>query len=365
MTRPMIEIDAVTKRYGNFEALHSTDLEIREGEFVAIMGPSGCGKSTLLRILAGLDQPSAGDIRIEGLSMIGVAAHERETPMVWQSLALFPLLSAIDNVAFPLKMRGVPQPDRRRRAQEWLERMGLGDFAERRISQLSGGQLQRIAIARALVIEPRVLLLDEPLSALDAHLRVRMQAELARLHRELGITFVYVTHAQSEAFALADRIVVMNTGKIQQIGMPQDVFRRPANPFVAEFIGASNLIIGDVVSVDREFARLRNPLGEFDVAMTRTLHNGERAGLTIGADHVRLLAGEDRKQGKGRNTVSGTILGQEFVGTTLTVFVDVPSLPTFKVQTSQRDLGKLDLSSGRAVSIDWDPADTWLLDGID
>jgi iron(III) transport system ATP-binding protein len=237
MSKLLMRLQAVHKRFAAHHAVRGVDLDVSAGEFLAIMGPSGCGKSTLLRLMAGLETPTSGLIEIDGRDMQGVPASERETPMVWQSLALFPFLNVRENVEFPLRMKGVAATQRRKRAMEWLARMSLETMAERTIQQLSGGQRQRVAIARALVTEPPILLLDEPLSALDAHLRVRMQSELARLHKELHITFIYVTHAQSEAFALADRIALMSDGVIAQQGKPQDIYRYPANPFVAEFIG--------------------------------------------------------------------------------------------------------------------------------
>jgi spermidine/putrescine transport system ATP-binding protein len=208
MTEPLIVFDGVVKRYGKVTAVKRLDLTIEKGEFVALMGPSGCGKTTSLRMLAGLEDPSEGEVRIGGRSMKDIPAHERDTPLVWQSLALFPFLNVRENVEFGLKMRGVGKAERRKRALEWLDRMGLNDYGDRRIDQLSGGQKQRVALARSLVTEPEMLLLDEPLSALDAHLVIRMQGVLTKLQRELGITFVYVTHSQSEAFAMADRVTV-------------------------------------------------------------------------------------------------------------------------------------------------------------
>jgi len=234
MANPLASFTNVHKRFGDFVAVENMNLEIERGEFLAIMGSSGCGKTTTLRMLAGLDAPTSGDIHIGGVRMNDVKPHERDTPMVWQSLALFPFLSARENVEFGMKMRGVDAPTRRRRATEWLDRMEIGEFAERDISTLSGGQRQRVALARSLVMEPEMLLLDEPLSALDANLVIRMQAVLTQLQRELGITFVYVTHSQSEAFAMADRVVIMSQGRIDQIGTPKDIYRAPANRFVAE-----------------------------------------------------------------------------------------------------------------------------------
>ena len=228
MSAPLVVLDGVEKRFGDFIAVRRANLSIEEGEFVAIMGPSGCGKTTTLRMLAGLETPTGGEIRIAGQRMNDVPPDRRDTPMVWQTLALFPFLNVQENVEFGLKMRGIAKPERRRRATDWLERMEIAPFARRTIDTLSGGQRQRVALARALVTEPQLLLLDEPLSALDAHLVIRMQGVLTRLQRDLGITFVYVTHSQSEAFAMADRVVIMSAGEIVQ--------QSAANTFSA-FIG--------------------------------------------------------------------------------------------------------------------------------
>ena len=214
MADALVEFDSVVKRFGDFTAVETMNFTIDEGEFIAIMGPSGCGKTTTLRMLAGLEAPSEGEIRMQGHVMNNVPPHERDTPMVWQSLALFPFLNARENVEFGLEMRGVDVATRKKKALEWLDRLEIGEFAERDINSLSGGQKQRVALARSLVTEPKILLLDEPLSALDANLVIRMQSMLTRLQRELGITFVYVTHSQSEAFAMADRVVIMSRGHI-------------------------------------------------------------------------------------------------------------------------------------------------------
>ena len=223
----LVSFEGVVKSFGNFIAVQKLDFEIKKGEFLAIMGSSGCGKTTTLRMLAGLEAPTKGVIRLSGKPINDLPTWSRDTPMVWQSLALFPFLNVIENVEFALKMRGVGKAERRRRAEQWLDRMQITEFADRNISQLSGGQRQRVALARSLVVEPEILLLDEPLSALDAALKVRMQSVLKNLQRETGITFVYVTHSQSEAFSMADRVVIMSRGKIEQIGTPQEIYRTP------------------------------------------------------------------------------------------------------------------------------------------
>jgi spermidine/putrescine transport system ATP-binding protein len=358
MSQTFVALENLDKSYPGHHAVHGIDLEIAGGEFIAIMGPSGCGKSTTLRLIAGLEEPTGGDIKIGGKSMRGIPAFQRDTPMVWQSLALFPFLSVAENVAFPLKMKKIGTAERRKQALEWLEKLGLGGMADREVSQLSGGQRQRVAIARALVTQPPILLLDEPLSALDAHLRVRMQTELSRLHKQLGITFIYVTHAQSEAFALADRIVIMSDGKIQQAGRPQDVYRAPVNPFVAEFIGMNNLIRGAGAGSSDGFLKIKSDVGLFDVPAIRKLGAGETAAFVIAADRVELSAGAPHP---GQPALDGTVIGLEFVGSTQTVFVEVPGGREFRVQKQQHEIEALDLVPGRKVTMSWDPRHAWLL----
>ncbi|WP_428028881.1 ABC transporter ATP-binding protein [Ancylobacter sp.] len=355
MPTPFIALDKLDKRYSDHHAVKSIDLGIAAGEFIAIMGPSGCGKSTTLRLIAGLDEPTGGDIRIGGDSMRGVPAFQRNTPMVWQSLALFPFLTVAENVAFPLRMQKVGSAERRKRALEWLDKLGLASMAERSIAQLSGGQRQRVAIARALVTEPSVLLLDEPLSALDGHLRVRMQTELSRLHRELGITFVYVTHAQSEAFALADRIVIMSEGQIQQVGRPQDVYRAPANAFVADFMGMNNMVRGEVRGARDGLLDIAGALGDFRVPAAAPRPEGACGDFVIAADRISLGSEAD---GTG---LAGTVIGLEFVGSTQTVFVEIEGGAEFRVQKQQHEIEALDLVPGRKVRLSWDARHAWLL----
>jgi spermidine/putrescine transport system ATP-binding protein len=353
----LVKLDNVDRRYPGHHAVRAIDLEIKTGEFVALMGPSGCGKSTTLRLIAGLEEPTGGEIRIAGRKMNGVPAFQRDTPMVWQSLALFPFLTVVENVEFPLRMKGIGAGERRKRAFEWLERLGLASMADRDIAQLSGGQRQRVAIARALVIQPPILLLDEPLSALDAHLRVRMQTELSRLHKELGITFIYVTHAQSEAFALADRIVLMDEGKIQQIGKPQDVYREPANAFVAEFMGMNNLVSGSAAPAGPGLVAIDGPLGRFTVPAGGKNRNGA-ASFVIAADRVALSA--QAVMDEGIDMLRGNVIGLEFVGSTQTVFVDVDG-HEFRVQKQQHEIDSLDLTPGREVFLSWQSRHAWLL----
>lgn len=360
MSNAFVSLKGVEKRFAGHHAVRGIDLDIAAGEFIAIMGPSGCGKSTTLRLIAGLDEPTAGELSIGGRNMKGIPAFQRDTPMVWQSLALFPFLTVAENVAFPLRMKKIGADIRRQRALEWLDRMGLAGMADRQISQLSGGQKQRVAIARALVTEPSILLLDEPLSALDAHLRTRMQTELARLHRELRITFVYVTHAQSEAFALADRIVIMGDGVIQQVGKPQDVYREPVNPFVANFIGMNNLVAGQVLGTQGGYVEVQSRHGAFLVPAREPLASGSAASFVVAGDRVSLVA-EGTPATSDAPRIDGTVLGLEFEGSTQTVFVDVGGDTEFRVAKQQHEIESLGLVPGRRVSLSWDPQHAWLL----
>jgi len=242
--RPIMTLEGVTKRFGGVLAADEVSLTVAEGEFFALLGPSGCGKTTLLRLLAGFEQPDAGRILIDGQDMSGVPPNKRPVNMVFQSYAVFPHMSVAENVAFGLKVDRVPAPERRRRVEEALALVKLDGLGGRRPHQLSGGQKQRVALARALVKRPRVLLLDEPLSALDAKLREAMRGELAQLQKTVGVTFLFVTHDQDEALAMASRCAVMNAGGLEQVASPQDLYERPASRFVAEFIGQVNLFGG-------------------------------------------------------------------------------------------------------------------------
>jgi len=250
---PDVELRGVTKRFGEVTAVDAVDLEVVHGEFLALLGPSGCGKTTTLRMVAGFEAPTEGELLIGGRSALGVPPHKRDVNTVFQQYALFPHLDVLDNVAYGLKQRGIDKAARRAQAREALELVHLADRALSRPAELSGGQQQRVALARALVMRPRVLLLDEPLGALDLKLRKAMQIELKRIQDEVGITFVVVTHDQEEAMAMADRIAVMNEGRIDQLGTPSEVYDRPASAFVAGFIGDMNHLGG---VLEREGARL-------------------------------------------------------------------------------------------------------------
>jgi putative spermidine/putrescine transport system ATP-binding protein len=254
-----IELIGVTKRYGTAMAVHPTSLRVPSGQYCCLLGPSGCGKTSTLRMIAGHETATGGTIRIGGRDVTAEPPGRRGAAMMFQSYALFPHLNCVDNVAFSLKLRGEPKATRRAKAREYLAMVRMAPYADRLPAQLSGGQQQRVALARALITGPKVLLLDEPLSALDPELRIRMREELKRLQRDLGMTFVHVTHSQEEAMALADLMVVMQAGQIEQAASPRDIFERPASAFVARFIGGHNVLPADgqLVAVRADQCRLQ------------------------------------------------------------------------------------------------------------
>lgn len=355
MSQAHISLKNLRKTYGPAVAVENLNLDIEEGKFIAIMGPSGCGKSTMLRMLAGLEEASGGDILHQGRRINDLPIWEREMPMVWQSLALFPFLTVRENVEFGLRMNGVGAAERKHRAQVWLKKLGLGEYADRGIDQLSGGQRQRVALARCLVTEPSVLLLDEPLSALDAHLSVQMQGELKRLQRELGITFIYVTHSHSEAFSMADTVVIMNKGRIEQAGSPEDIYLRPATPFVAEFLGGSSIFGCTVRTRKNGELVLESADGTFkcDAAQSSGLTPGQNVSLVVRADQISITPAA----GWADNEVSCRVIGEEFVGALVNLRLETGAGTQITVQLQQRDMQSLDLETGAGVTASWHPED--------
>ncbi|MFE2889018.1 ABC transporter ATP-binding protein [Streptomyces sp. NPDC059272] len=255
-----VEFRGLRREFGATVALDGLDLTVRPGEFLALLGPSGCGKTTALRMLAGFEHPTSGEVLVDGKDVTDVPAHRRDAGMVFQSYSLFPHLNALDNVAFGLRMRKVRTAERRSRAAELLDLVGLGDKGERFPHQLSGGQQQRVALARALALRPRVLLLDEPLSALDAKVRLSLREEIRRLQQELGITTLFVTHDQEEALSIADRVAVMRAGRLEQCAAPAELYGRPATPFVAEFVGTMSRLPGRLTDGTVEVLGQRLPV---------------------------------------------------------------------------------------------------------
>jgi spermidine/putrescine transport system ATP-binding protein len=275
LSTPDLVADAVVKRFADHVAVDSLSFSVERGSFFSILGPSGCGKTTLLRMIAGFIAPDAGDIAIGGNSMRDIAPNRRPVNMVFQQLALFPMMSVGENVAFGLARRGVARAERARRSNAMLDRVGLGGAADKRVDELSGGQRQRVAIARSLVLEPTLLLLDEPLGALDLKLREHMKIELKQLQASFGTTFVYITHDQSEALVLSDHVGVMNQGRFEQLGTPQDLYYRPQTPFVAAFVGANNRIVGRATNKN-------GPLIEITTADGWTVHALGTGAIAVG-----------------------------------------------------------------------------------
>jgi spermidine/putrescine transport system ATP-binding protein len=313
-----VELEDVTAHYGEWAAISQLQLSVKPGEFFSLLGPSGCGKTTILRLISGFMKPSAGIVRIGGRDMAGIGPAQRPTALIFQNLALFPLMKVWENVAFGLKYRGLTASERRRRAETLLGRVSLDGQAEKLISELSGGQKQRVAIARALAVEPAVLLLDEPLSALDLKLRQHMRAELRSLQRQTGVTFIYITHDQSEALNMADRVAVMSQGRIEQVGDARNVYEEPRTPFVAKFVGEVNQFSGRVTRVEDSVAQIDTPLGEVSGVNMDHLSVGEHAVAFVRPERCRLESAPDL----GINRVPCTIFRVDYDGAFVRVILD-------------------------------------------
>lgn len=284
-----LSVNKVVKRFGSFTAVDDVSFTVEKGSFFSILGPSGCGKTTLLRMVAGFEEPTAGTIEIRGKDMAGVAPNQRPVNLVFQHLALFPMMNVAENIAFGLRRRKIDGTTIKKRTDEILERVGLPGYAEHRIDQLSGGQKQRVAIARCLVLEPSVLLLDEPLGALDLKLREQMKVELKTLQAKVGTTFIYITHDQSEALVMSDRIAVMNKGRYEQIGSPQQLYRQPASPFVAQFVGDNNRWSGTVKEQNGDAIVMETDDGfQFHSDTGKSIAAGQRADLFLRPEAIRI-----------------------------------------------------------------------------
>ncbi|MCW6510528.1 ABC transporter ATP-binding protein [Lichenifustis flavocetrariae] len=283
-----VQLSHVCVDFGAFRAVDDVDLTIRAGEFFSFLGPSGCGKTTILRMISGFIEPTSGEIKIGGQNMRGIGPNKRPTALIFQNLALFPLMTVWENIAFGLEVRGVSKDKRKARAEELLRVVDLVGSGDKRISQLSGGQKQRVAIARALAVEPKVMLLDEPLSALDLKLRQHMRSELRAIQKRTDVTFVYITHDQGEALAMSDRVAVMSAGVLQQVGTPADIYNQPANGFVASFVGENNRVPGKVVGLENGMARFHTPAGLFLARLGPGIQVGSTAKLYVRPENARL-----------------------------------------------------------------------------
>jgi len=283
-----LDLVHVSKAYDHTVAVRDVSVSIPKGEFFSFLGPSGCGKTTILRMISGFIAPTCGQIRLDGKDLAGVGPHKRATALIFQNLALFPLMSVADNIAYGLRVRGAPAVARRRKADELLDLIALSGYGDKRIDELSGGQKQRVAIARALAVEPAVLLLDEPLSSLDLKLRQHMRAELRSLQKQTGVTFVYITHDQGEALAMSDRIAVMSNGEIEQIGTSTEIYNHPATPFVATFVGENNVFEGRVSGMENGMAVLDSEFGPLRARNPKGIAKGMPALLFVRPERVRI-----------------------------------------------------------------------------
>ena len=355
IAHPAIAIRHVTKRFGDSIAVDDIDLQLAQGEFFALLGPSGCGKTTTLRMVGGFELPSLGNIYLDGGDVTMLPPYKRDVNTVFQSYALFPHLTVLDNVTFGLRRKGVGKAEAESRAQEHLELVGLGGYGKRRPLQLSGGQQQRVALARALVNHPKVLLLDEPMGALDAKIRKSMQLELKRIQREVGITFLYVTHDQNEAMSMSDRLAVMNAGRIEDLGEPQRVYDRPATQFVAEFLGTCN-----VIEPDGSSGGLRLPDG------TALVVDGAGAGLPTGGrvgirpEKVVVTRADAVTQASSTNTVRGTVITATYLGASTEYEVSTPWGGVLKA-FAQNLADSSRARPGEEVVLTWDASHAFLL----
>jgi spermidine/putrescine transport system ATP-binding protein len=346
---PDVRLENVVKRFDDAVAVDGISVDIPRGSFFALLGPSGCGKTTTLRMIGGFEEPTEGHIYLGVEDVVGLPPYKRDVNTVFQSYALFPHMTIEDNVAFGLERKGVPRDQLKGRVAEMLELVGLGGFAKRKPRQLSGGQQQRVALGRALVNHPRVLLLDEPLGALDLKLRKQMQLELKRIQGEVGITFVHVTHDQEEAMTMADTIAVMNGGRIEQLGPPAELYERPATAFVAGFLGASNLLPGAIEGPDA--IRLD------DGTVVRAAVDGRSGRVAAGVRPEKITIGA----GGGANELAGTVAETAYIGVATQVVVRT-AVGTVQVFAQNMDAGGRVPSPGTTVVLSWSPESTFVVD---
>lgn len=361
-----LQLSQIGKVYDNgTPAVIDFNLDVDKGEFIAFLGPSGCGKTTTLRMIAGFESITSGDLLIRGKRVNDLQPEKRPTSMIFQNYALFPHMTVRQNVMFGLEVKQLAVAEANRKVDRILDKLGLTEVANVRPTRLSGGQRQRIALARSLVVEPDILLLDEPLGALDANLRKSIQNELKLLQRDLGITFVFVTHAQSEALALSDRIVVMNAGRVEQISPPRDLYTRPKSIFVARFIGANTLISGKVRNVDGGRVSLDTPFGALLAEPSASaITTGAAASIVLPAEAMHVLPatmseGEVRAK-HGGNVVACTITRLQLVGHILQIGMTLPSGESVSLE-GHADKYRDTLQAGTAGYVAWDPADTTLI----
>jgi spermidine/putrescine transport system ATP-binding protein len=359
-----VRLVGVRKVYGDMVAVDGIDLEVLDGEFFSLLGPSGCGKTTTLRMIGGFEQPTSGLIELNGQDVTWLPPYQRNVNTVFQNYALFPHLTIFDNVAFGLRRQGVPEAEVRKRAHDMLELVELPGFEKRKPGQISGGQAQRVALARALVNKPAVLLLDEPLGALDLKLRKQMQIELKRIQQEVGITFIYVTHDQEEAMTMSDRIAVMNKGRYEQLGDPESLYERPRTRFVAGFLGVSNLLSVNADGADGDFAGYRLADGSV-VRVPRALLNGHRDRIALGVrpEKIRLNA-PSAEIPAAFNRLPATIVDVSYIGVSTQYIARLSDdhRVTIYEQNVERATKSELWSRGEAVMLAWDPNHSFVVE---
>ncbi|MFI0842557.1 ABC transporter ATP-binding protein [Mesorhizobium sp. IMUNJ 23232] len=310
-----VDLDSVCADFGTFRAVDRVTVHIRAGEFFSFLGPSGCGKTTILRMISGFISPTEGAITIGGQDMRGIRPNQRPTALIFQNLALFPLMPVWENIAFGLEVRGIDKKRRRDKAEELLRLVDLPGAADKAVSQLSGGQKQRVAIARALAVEPKVMLLDEPLSALDLKLRQHMRAELRAIQKRTNVTFIYITHDQGEALAMSDRVGVMSHGRLQQVAVPQDIYNNPVNGFVASFVGENNIFSGRIGHMSGSAAEFETSAGTFKATVGPNAKTASTSKLYVRPEHARLVG----KPTNGENAIPVEISDVAFEGNFISI----------------------------------------------
>ena len=357
----VVQLEQVVKTFGKMVAVDHLDLEIQRGEFFSMLGPSGCGKTTTLRLIGGFEEPTEGVVRLEGRDVTDLPAYKRDVNTVFQSYGLFPHLNVFDNVAFGLRRQHVISTEVGRRVNEALELVNLDRMGKRRPSMLSGGQQQRVALARALVNRPKVLLLDEPLGALDLKLRKQMQLELKRIQDEVGITFIFVTHDQEEAMTISDRIAVMNRGRIEQLGRPEEVYERPATVFVAEFLGASNLLEGTFRGISEGWGWVELAGGgKVRVPAEPARTSGQRLRIGVRPEKINVHAAGRPAPQEDANVIPATLTSAVFTGVSYQYFFETPGHG--QVSAFDRNAGRGAVAdTGDAVHLAWRPEHTFVM----
>ncbi len=354
MNTNIIEIKNVSKSFSDHQVLKNIDLDVKNGEFLTLLGPSGCGKTTLLRLLSGFEWPSSGTIQINGKDVIGLPPHKRHVNTVFQSYALFPHMNVYDNVAFGLRCNNLPETEIRPQVIEALQMVKLGDYAQRKPHQLSGGQQQRVAIARAVVNKPLVLLLDEPLSSLDYRLRKTMQLELKQLQKELGITFIFVTHDQEEALSISDRVVVMHEGGIEQVGTPQAVYEEPCNLTVAKFIGEVNIFDTTIIAANEKYLEVEIENKRFTLNNRKKYTQDRRIYTLVRPEDLQVWGQSEVEETQ--QMLPGVVEQVIYKGITVDLIVRLHSNKILAAtQFFNEDDEKLDYKTGEKVWVHWLP----------